>query len=381
MINRIDDTLSCRMIFFIVAFYTGLWTIRIPDIKDQISTNYLGIGYIFFSFALGSIMLMLMANVIIKKYSSKKVIEISGYGQGITWLIVPFVNDLYVFLILAFIVGCTYGIFEVSMNLQASNIEKQRKKSMMSGFHAFFSLGLLIGSLFTSFMVEMNITLFTNVIIVVIILLPMTIIFSRFLQEDTDESTKNNKKSIFFLWPLLIFILVLITITDSFTEGAVDAWAALYMRDVIFVSGFAIGAATISFNFFMVLGRLVGDKVRDILGTFNFLITLFIFSFAGLFIVINFSTLLTSIIGFSVLGLGISSIVPLAYSIAGKVKEIDSAVGISIISISGYGVFMIAPALMGFIANLYGLSKVFLPMILLFIICLILVIINRRQFI
>ena len=222
MINRIDDTLSCRMIFFIVAFYTGLWTIRIPDIKDQISTNYLGIGYIFFSFALGSIMLMLMANVIIKKYSSKKVIEISGYGQGITWLIMPFVNDLYVFLILAFIVGCTYGIFEVSMNLQASNIEKQRKKSMMSGFHAFFSLGLLIGSLFTSFMVEMNITLFTNVIIVVIILLPMTIIFSRFLQEDTDESTKNNKKSIFFLWPLLIFILVLITITDSFTEGAVD---------------------------------------------------------------------------------------------------------------------------------------------------------------
>ena len=184
-----------------------------------------------------------------------------------------------------------------------------------------------------------------------------------------------------FIWPLIIFILVLITITDSFTEGAVDAWAALYMRDVIFVSGFAIGAATISFNFFMVLGRLVGDKVRDILGTFNFLITLFIFSFAGLFIVINFSTLLTSIIGFSVLGLGISSIVPLAYSIAGKVKEIDSAVGISIISISGYGVFMIAPALMGFIANLYGLSKVFLPMILLFIICLILVIINRRQFI
>ena len=379
--NRISDTLSCRMIFFIVAFYTGLWTIRIPDIKDQISTNYLGIGYIFFSFALGSIILMLMANKIIKKYSSKKVIELSGYGQAISWLIVPFVNDLYIFLILAFIVGCTYGIFEVSMNLQASNIEKQRKKSMMSGFHAFFSLGLLIGSLFTSFMVELNITLFTNVIIVVIILLPMTIIFSRFLQEDIDESTKSNKKSIFFLWPSIVFILVLITITDSFTEGAVDAWAALYMRDVIFVSGFTIGAATISFNFFMVLGRLIGDKIRDTLGTFNFLITLFIFSFVGLSVVINFSTLLSSIIGFSVLGLGISSIVPLAYSIAGKVKEVDSAVSISIISIAAYGVFMIAPALMGLIANLYGLSTVFLPMTLLFIICFILVIMNRNQFI
>ena len=51
MLNRNDEAISCRMIFFIVAFYTGLWTIRITDIKDQISTDYLGVGYIFFGFA------------------------------------------------------------------------------------------------------------------------------------------------------------------------------------------------------------------------------------------------------------------------------------------------------------------------------------------
>ena len=128
----LSSSLSCRMIFFIVAFYTGLWTIRIPDIKDQVSTDYLGIGYIFFAFALGSITLMLAANSVIKKFSSKKIIEIAGYGQAISWLAVPFITDLYLFLILAFIVGCTYGIFEVSMNLQASNIEKRKNKSMMS---------------------------------------------------------------------------------------------------------------------------------------------------------------------------------------------------------------------------------------------------------
>ena len=145
------------------------------------------------------------------------------------------------------------------------------------------------------------------------------------------------------------FILVFITITDSFTEGAVDAWAALYMRDVILVSGFSIGAATISFNLFMVFGRLIGDWVRDTLGTFNFLITLFVISFIGLLIVMIFSSLLSSIIGFSIIGLGISSIVPLAYSIAGKTKEVDSAVGISIISIAAYGVFMVAPG--GFVES------------------------------
>ena len=209
----------------------------------------------------------------------------------------------------------------------------------------------------------------------------MTIIFSRYLDPDIENSKTNNKQNIFFLWPLIIFILVLITITDSFTEGAVDAWAALYMRDIVLVSGFSIGAATISFNFFMVFGRLIGDFIRDTLGTFNFLITLFLLSFVGLLIVIYSSTLLSSVIGFSIIGLGISSIVPLAYSIAGKTKEVDSAVSISIISIAAYGVFMIAPALMGVIANNYGLNLVFLPMIILFIICFILVIIFRRHFI
>ena len=55
MFLRINDIIACRALFFIMAFYVGLWTIRIPTIKDQIQTDYLGIGYIFATFAIGSI--------------------------------------------------------------------------------------------------------------------------------------------------------------------------------------------------------------------------------------------------------------------------------------------------------------------------------------
>ena len=47
MKNRLNDTISCRALFFIIAFYIGLWSIRIPTIKDQLQTDYVGIGYIF----------------------------------------------------------------------------------------------------------------------------------------------------------------------------------------------------------------------------------------------------------------------------------------------------------------------------------------------
>ena len=50
---------------------------------------------------------------------------------------------------------------------------------------------------------------------------------------------------------------------NALTEGSVDSWGALYMRDYIQVSGFMVGMATISFNIFMVIGRLYGDWFRD----------------------------------------------------------------------------------------------------------------------
>ena len=62
----INDIIATRLLFFIMAFYVGLWTIRIPTIKDQITTDYFGIGLIMATFAIGSIIAMVFSNKIIK---------------------------------------------------------------------------------------------------------------------------------------------------------------------------------------------------------------------------------------------------------------------------------------------------------------------------
>ena len=116
------------------------------------------------------------------------------------------------------------------------------------------------------------------------------------------------------------------------------------------------------------------------MGVHMFLIILISLCIAGLLIIFIYSSIVSSIIGFGVLGFGASSIVPLAYSIAGKIKGVDSAVGITIISISVYGIFMIAPGLMGFIAQSFGVNYVFSPIIILFVIFLIPIIIFKKRF-
>jgi len=375
----INDIMATRLLFFIIAFFVGLWTIRIPTIKDQINTDYFGIGLIMATFAIGSIIAMVFANNIIKMSSSRTVLLYTTILQSLLWLPAPFIPSLQIFMIFSFIFGLCFGSFEISCNLYASNLEKREKKSMMSGFHAFWSLGVLTGSISTSLFLEWNISFLNNVIVYVIILLPLNIFIVFRLHVDPIENTKN-KQSIFFIWPLLIFILALIAMINALTEGTVDAWGALYMRDFIKVDGFLIGLATVSFNICMVIGRLSGDWIRDKIGVYNILIILLLTSILSLFILYYFNSILSSICGFALLGIGSSAIIPIAYSLAGKAEGIDSGAAIAIVSIALYATFMGAPATLGIVANNYGVNFIFFPILIIFLFTLPIIFISKIYF-
>jgi MFS family permease len=373
----INDIMATRLLFFIIAFFVGLWTIRIPTIKDQINTDYFGIGLVMATFAIGSIIAMVFANNVIKMSSARTVLFYTGILQAILWLPTPFISSLQIFMIFSFIFGLCYGSFEISCNLYASNLEKREKKSMMSGFHAFWSLGVLTGSITTSLFLEWNISFLNNVITYVIILLPLNIFIVLRLHVDKIANSEN-KHSIFFIWPLLIFILALISMVNALTEGSVDAWGALYMRDFIQVDGFLIGLATVSFNIFMVIGRLSGDWIRDRIGVYNFLTILFITSILSLFILYSFDSILAALCGFALLGIGTSAIIPISYSLAGKAEGIDSGAAIAIVSIAVYGTFMAAPATLGIIANNYGVNSIFFPILIIFLFTLPIIFASKR---
>ncbi len=377
--KKISDIFACRALFFIMAFSIGLWTIRIPTIRDQIQTDYLGIGYIMAIFAIGSIIMMLCANYIIVKSSSKKIIIFVVLAQWLLWLPVPFIKDLETFMILAFLFGLCFGLFEICINLQASKIETREQKSMMSVFHAFWSLGVLIGSFATSIFLQFDIPILINIAVYVIIMLPINLYFSLMLSDD-QKSSDSDKKNIFFVWPIVIFLLAIIAMANALTEGSVDSWGALYMKDFIKVNGFNVGIATISFNIFMVIGRLCGDWFRDKIGVFKILLVLMSLTILSLLILINFDSIYFAILGFAILGIGSSSIVPIAYSLAGKIEGIDSGVGITIVSVAVYGTFIGAPASLGVVANIYGVNNVFTPVLLVFIFLLIPIIIFKREF-
>jgi len=377
--RKINDIFACKALFFIMAFSVGLWTLRIPTLRDQFQTDYIGIGYIMAIFAIGSIIAMFCTNYILVSISSKNILIYASLINWILWLLVPFVKNLVIFLPIAFLFGICFGLYEICINLQASKIEAREKKSMMTGFHAFWSLGVLLGSFLTSLFLQWEISILINILIYFVIMLPINIFFCLILKKD-EKTSNNDKKNIFFIWPILILLLAIISMSNVLTEGSVDAWGALYMKDFIEVSGFQVGIATISFNIFMVLGRIYGDYFRDKFGVYILLLMSTIISIISMFILINFNTIFSSIVGFALLGLGSSAIVPMAYSLVSKIKGVDSGVGITIISIAVYGTFIAAPASLGLLANSYGINNIFTIILIIFILMLVTIRIFKKEF-
>ena len=145
---------------------------------------------------------MVVAPKIIENFSSKIIVLISGSIISFLWLFVPFVSTFFQMAYLSFLFGCAYGIFEVVLNLQATNLEKKYNKPMMSGFHAFWSIGLLSGSFITSIFLEYNISFLINSICYIFILFPLIFLSGMTLKK---MKQKNNLLQGYFLNGQLFF--------------------------------------------------------------------------------------------------------------------------------------------------------------------------------
>ena len=373
---NINEIHACKALFFSISFFVGLWTVRIPDIKDQIGTDYQGMSFLFVIFSLGSISTMVIAPKVIQNFSSKSIGLLTGSVISLLWILIPFVSSFYQMAILSFIFGSSYGVIEIVLNLQATSLEKKYQKPIMSGIHAFWSIGLLAGSFATSVFLEYKISLLINSLVFIGLIFPL--IFFGSLTLKNANSSQQSFSAIFFKWPKIVLILIIFSTTCVFLEGGTDSWGALYMRDYLLANGFNIGIAAIAFNGAMVLGRLTGDNLKSIFGIYNFLFISIVLSLIGSIIIFISSSIFISILGFILAGFGVSSVVPICYTLVSRIDNLDQTVGVTLITIAVYGNFTIAPPLLGYTANLLGVQYVYLPISILFIVCTILIFFNKK---
>lgn len=341
------------MFFFVNGLIFANWASRLPQLQLQYDLGHDQLGLILLSHAVGAFMGMPMTGWLIGKYSSRKVSIVAGLFFPLSFVMIPWMPSRDFLYIPFLCMGMSAGIMDVSMNAQAVLVEKLLARPIMTMFHAVFSLGMVAGGLIGGWFAISAIGLESHFGILMVVGLLTLLIGGRFLYPDEPDIQGG---SAHFVMPQGAIIgLGVIAFCCMMGEGAMSDWSTLYMRDVV---GAPIGLQTMGLTGFagaMTVGRLFGDKGRTILGDRKMMLGGALISLAGMGLVLWAGEPFLTIVGFAGVGLGLSNIVPIVYSLAGSWPGIPSGVGIAMATTIGYTGFMFGPPMIGWIANVSSL--------------------------
>jgi MFS family permease len=283
---------------------------------------------------------------------------------------IPVCPELFSLIAVFFLLGVSSGMLDVAMNAQAVMIEQKWGKPIMTSFHAFFSIGMALGALSASLFSKLDVDLTTHLAIITVLnLIIITIARFYFLH---DKPTEKPEGPAFRIPSAALVGVGIIALCSMLGEGAMADWSTNYMENFAQASVSLAPVGLAGFAFAMTIGRLIGDSARLKYGDRKLIVVCGIISSLGLALAIALPHPVTVISGFFIVGIGLATIVPIAYSIAGNAKGLPSGVGIAMVTTVGYSGFFFGPPVMGFLSDLVTLRYAFVLVLCLFLVMTIL---------
>lgn len=342
--------IAVAVIFALNGLLYANWTSRLPRLQEIYGIDNGKTGFALTCLAIGALVGMPLTGVLIVRHGSRMLTSVSIVMVAV---IIPFMAFMpsYVGLLLVMpVFGLFTGMTDIAMNAQAIVIEEGMKKPLMSSFHAYFSVGMFVGAGIAAGLITLGLDAGPHLLTVSGASLIISLWCVRQLLPDAPvESTTGGGKVRKF--SLIIVYLGAAAFCCMLAEGSMADWTPLYMIKVTMSpeSFGPIGQA--AFSGAMVVGRFTGDWLRTRLGAAAIIRGGAVAAIVGLGLAIFFPSPAISVIGFAFVGLGLSNIVPIVYSISGKIPGLPAGVGISSVSTLGYSGFLVGPPIIGYVAD------------------------------
>ncbi|HEY2649689.1 MAG TPA: MFS transporter [Puia sp.] len=339
--------------FFLAGICFFSWASRIPDIQSKLGVNNAALGGILLCLPIGLLTSLPVAGYLVAKYGSRIIVILSAVLYACTLPVLGFAGSPVQLMITLFFFGFGGNMMNISINTQAVTTETLYLKPIMASFHGVWSMAGFAGAAVGTLMVRFHIAPpFHFVCITTIAALILFISSGNLIKRD---SNRDEKKPIFAKPDKSILNFGLIAFCAMISEGAMSDWSGIYFAKVV-----KPGAAWVTVGFTayvctMATGRFIGDWVAFKLGINRMLQVSGLLMASGLLLAVILPQFATATIGFLMVGAGVSSVVPMIYSAAGKSKVMSPGVAIAAVSTIGYLGFLFGPPFIGFIAQLTSL--------------------------
>jgi len=360
---------ATKAIFLVCGLGVSSWAPMVPYAKDRLGLNNADLGLLLLLLGAGAIAMMPLTGIISHRYGTRIVIRISATIMALTLPLLLLISSPIWMGLALFIFGGAVGAIDVAMNAHGVQVQNSSEKPIMSSLHGLFSVGGLLGSLGLGFLMKLGLNPITAAIFIAILLLIIVYWSYQFLFDanlekeiikkysgESDSKISNKvswlKGSVIFLG-LMCFIVFL-------SEGAMLDWSAVFLRDNKGINPELAGIGYAAFSVAMAIMRLLGDKIVSRLNGKTVVVAGSIISASGFFLAVLSTSVVGSLAGFILLGIGSANIVPVFFSEGGRLKGIPATISIPAISTIGYAGQLAGPAMLGFIAFHFSLNSAFL---------------------
>ena len=258
-----------------------------------------------------------------------------------------------------FLFSIALRIINVAINTQSLSIQEKFEKRIMGKFHGVWSIGGIVGVLFSTIMLKYEVSIFWHFLMVMLFGLLIIVAMFPFLIKNDKAKTSNPFK---FQKPSkYISLLGFMVFFAAVCEGGMYDWNGVYLKEIVKQEVFTYGY--LLFMVCMTISRLTIDNLMGRFGMEKLFITSSVLIVSGVLIAIIFPFLVPVLIGFCMIGFGVSGLFPMTFILAGKAKKYSVPIVISIISTySTVGMFL-GPPIIGYLASAFGLQRAFITFI------------------
>jgi MFS family permease len=342
------------VVFAVCGAGFATWAARVPAAQARLglSTGQLAIGL--FGLAAGSVLALLVAGPVITTVGSRL-----GSLAGALLLCaglpaIAFAPGTATFVAALALLGIGNSVLDVSMNAHAARVEAGYGRPIFAGFHAFWNIGGLVGSgaAVAAAAADVSLALHFTGTAVVLAALSVLVIGGTFL----GGPDSGQGGGAFALPSRALVPLGVIAFCGFVAEGTVNDWSAVLLARTTAAPDAVASLGYFAFSISMIAVRLVADRASARFGAVRLTrisagTTLVGFALAG-----TTSSPVVGVIAFAVVGVGVSAIVPLAWSSAAAGQPGSPGRAIAAVATCGYLGFLVGPVLVGAIATAIGLA-------------------------
>lgn len=347
--------LAIAALFCFLGFQYATWASRLPELKSQLGLSEAELGLLLMACGVGAAASFPLVPVLMRRFGSRRLAYLSALCLGLVLLALTVTPNYPVTLLIICCDGVAVGCLNVAMNAQGAALEVKYRRTAMSQLHATFSAGSLFAALLASGVNALTSALAAHFGAAVVLLL-LLIGYARpgLLTEDPEPEATSGTKTVTkksrrrLTRPSRVTIWMgCAMVFGTVTEGAMNDWSALYLKDVVNASSelAPMGIAVVSVV--MVLARVFADGWRTRWGDGRIVRIGSALAGVGLALALLSGGVVPALIGFACVGLGIAAVTPCIY-VAAAAQGPDA---LALVAAMGTTGLLAGPAVIGFIAS------------------------------